>query len=170
MDFPLYRCIKKGRNPLVELRAESAVVDDQYFSALNEHKWFLNKKGYVRRKVNDNGLTVNFAMHSEIMLLAGINRPSVDHTVDHISGSKLDNRLCNLRWATRAQQGVNFSKKNGLPVGVFKRGRKYVAQITSRSSGIHLHLGTFETANLAGEVFARKWAMLFPQLVEYRRA
>lgn len=36
--------------------------------------------------------------------------PSPDMSVDHVSRIKTDNRVCNLRWATRAEQSANQSR------------------------------------------------------------
>lgn len=167
----LFKCIKKGRSPVLEVLSQCATVDVLAFEELNQFKWFVNAKGYVRRKVNQAGATINYSMHAEVMRINGITKPGPDYTVDHINGNKLDNRIENLRWATRVQQGVNtVCKSSGLPRGVTKRGCRYVAQITSRSKSVHLHLGTYGTAQEASEAFERKWSEIHPELIQFRRA
>lgn len=46
------------------------------------------------------------------------NKPSNNHSVDHINRIKYDNRLENLRWATQSEQSVNKDKykRTGRPV------------------------------------------------------
>lgn len=167
----LFRCIKKGRHPVLEILPEQAIVDGNVFDELNQFKWFVNPKGYVRRKVNQGGTTINYAMHSEVMRINEISQPGPDYTVDHIDGHKLDNRLGNLRWATRVQQGVNtIRKSSGLPRGVAKIGNRYVARLTSHSKGLHIHIGTFATPEDAAMAFEAKWAEVHPELIQYRRA
>jgi hypothetical protein len=166
----LFKCVKKGKNPVLELLPISAIVDGNVFDELDQFKWFVNAKGYVRRKVNQSGTTVNYAIHSEVMRINQISQPGPDYTVDHIDGNKLDNRLRNLRWATRVQQLVNtVCKSSGLPRGVTRRGNRYAAQLTSRSKGIHLHIGTFDTPQEASVAFESKWAEVHPELICFRR-
>lgn len=59
--------------------------------------------------------------------------------VDHINGDKLDNRRCNLRVATRAQNGMNRVKPNihtGLMGVVPAKGGAYKASYRTRSGEI----------------------------------
>jgi hypothetical protein len=165
----LFRCLKKGRNPVLEILPERAIVDGSVFDELNQAKWFVNNNGYVRRKVNNGGSTVNYAMHAEVMRINGISQPGPEYTVDHIDGNKLDNRLRNLRWANREQQGVNTVLRRNLPRGVTKRGKKYVAQLTSRTKKVHIYIGTFSTPEDASIAFENVWLAINPELAQFRR-
>lgn len=74
--------------------------------------------------------------------------------IDHVDGNTSDNRWCNLRLATKEQNGCNRGKnKNNTSgyKGVTKKGDKWIAQITIK--GKHKYLGLFETAELAHEFY-----------------
>jgi hypothetical protein len=76
--------------------------------------------------------------------------------VDHISGDRLDNRRCNLRFCTHAENQKNMklssSNKTGYK-GVFlpKRRKQYVASI--RIDGRSFYLGSYGTAEEAAGVY-----------------
>lgn len=75
--------------------------------------------------------------------------------VDHKDGNVRNNRIENLRLATRTQNNANRVKQDFscLPKGVAKVGNKFRARITRNSKTISL--GTFNTAEEAGEAYAR---------------
>ncbi len=77
-----------------------------------------NSAGYVRNGfLNDEGKTNHILAHI-IVAKAFLGEPkSDDLTVDHINRKPADNRLVNLRWATRKQQAVNSDKSNRGPKG-----------------------------------------------------
>lgn len=107
-----------------------AIVDDEDFDLVSRYKWhFLpspnSKDGYAVTKMR---------MHRLI-----INAPP-NMFVDHINGDPLDNRRCNLRLCTNAQnqqntasrggssrhKGVSFNKKSGKWLAAFLfEGRRY---------------------------------------------
>lgn len=79
------------------------------------------------------------------------------HEVDHINGNPLDNRLSNLRLATRAENGRNQktpsdSSSGEIGVSFFKRDGSWQARIST--GGKNIHLGYFPTKEEA--VAARK--------------
>jgi hypothetical protein len=63
--------------------------------------------------------------------------------VDHINRVKSDDKICNLRLATRGQNCANM---NRVMRGVYKRGRKWRAQL-----GVTGHIGTFGSREEAYE-------------------
>lgn len=81
--------------------------------------------------------------------------------IDHINGDRADNRLCNLREVTQAQNVLNcrVRKHNKLGLkGVKKWGTGFAAQI--RKDGVKYHLGRFDTPEEAQAAYARASAEL----------
>lgn len=75
--------------------------------------------------------------------------------VDHIDRDVFNNRIENLRLATRQQNNANKGKVLGtLPKGVIRVGNKYRARIYY--SGANHSLGTFNTSEEAGQAYTAK--------------
>jgi hypothetical protein len=76
--------------------------------------------------------------------------------IDHINRVRTDNRLTNLRDVSHAVNMSNtsrtsVSKRAGLPVGVYLRGKRFAAQKAVR--GRSVYLGVFDTPQQAHEAF-----------------
>lgn len=82
-----------------------------------------------------------------------------DHTIDHANGDKHDNRLCNLREATMAQQLQNQGRP-GLGATYNKQAGKWTAQISVNRR--RTHLGYFDTAEAAEAAYRAAKAELHP--------
>ena len=71
------------------------------------------------------------------------------HTIDHRNGDRMDNRIANLREATRAEQNLNMGPRKsetGLR-GAYRNGPGFAAKIKRR--GVRRHIGQFATAEEA---------------------
>lgn len=77
-----------------------AIVDVADFSRLSKYLWTTDDDLYPHRIKSYDGKKIKIYLHRE---LKGF--PSV--SVDHRNGNRLDNRRCNLRKATDAQQIAN---------------------------------------------------------------
>ena len=100
-------------------QGKSALVDDEDFPVVSQHKWCAHKKkGYIFYAVRRSGKKFVY-LHNQIM--GGLR-------VDHVNGDGLDNRRCNLRFAshpencrnhrihstnTSGQSGISRDKKSG---------------------------------------------------------
>lgn len=111
--------------------------------------------GYIVTSINRK----MYKVHRLIWFWMTGSFPPKGMEIDHINRNKSDNRWCNLRLVTRAQNGWNRmpTGKDGIK-GVRKfRGKKWMATICI--GGIHRHLGTLETseeAKAAYDTEARK--------------
>jgi hypothetical protein len=87
-----------------------------------------------------------------------------EHDIDHINGRRSDNRLVNLRPATRAEnlQNLRIARAYGSSglLGAHRWKGKWRAAIAA--NGIQHHLGTFETPQEAHEAYLRAKAQLHP--------
>jgi hypothetical protein len=83
--------------------------------------------------------------------------------IDHCNGIRNDNRLANLRVATRSQNASNSKKRTDNTSGFRgvhrKRGKKWFAQIGHGYRNIHL--GTFDTAAEAACAYDKAAAELY---------
>lgn len=86
-------------------------------------------RGY-RTKVDGNTKYI----HTLVLELFGPEKPGPDYLVLHINGDNYDNRLENLKWATRSE--VNRNRKDALPVGQrrcdFENEAEYLCANTKR--------------------------------------
>lgn len=89
--------------------------------------------------------------------------------IDHINGNPLDNRKCNLRMVTVAQNNMNsavgINKKSGLPKGVYFRKDKKDKQFTAYLGfmGTRMHLGFFNTAKEAEDAYLKAAEFYYPE-------
>lgn len=124
---------------LIETRrfgVKEVEFDDEDKAILSQFSWHVvfEKKGfYARAHVKHNGKYRCARMHRIIM---GVDGAPVPH-IDHINGNSLDNRRCNLRFATIAENtrnsGPNSKSVTGYKgVSLYKVGSsagKYVVRL-----------------------------------------
>ena len=132
-------------------KGKFAIVDDDDYEALICFKWHCNAAGYsVRRITIGPGKRAMVLMHR---LIAGT--PPGKET-DHINMDKLDNRKCNLRICTPAENKWNLGKRKDnmsgyKGVGWHKGTKKFMARI--RHNNTRMYLGLFPTAKAAHNAY-----------------
>ena len=140
-----------------------AMVDDEDFERLNQHKWCVHQKDGIyyalRHFTKSNGKKTMKFMHREILELG-------DHIpcVDHIDRDGLNNRRNNLRLATNSQNFMNkIAHRNASSAfkGVrwHKRDNVWTAQITLNKK--YVHIGQFRDEMEAARAYDRKAKELF---------
>ena len=78
-------------------RGYKAIVDEEDFERVSQHKWLYIEQGYARTKINRKTMSLHrFIMNA---------RPG--QVVDHRNHDKLDNRRTNLRICTQRQNSMN---------------------------------------------------------------
>jgi hypothetical protein len=126
-----------------------ATVDAADYRRLRQYKWYAYRRGRrIYAVCRTRGKTVY--MHRMIM------RPRKGYLVDHIDGNGLNNRRCNLRVCTAAQNRANSRPCGGVSgyVGVYPKGNKWRAGITHR--GKQYYLGLFDSPVAAAKARDRK--------------
>lgn len=129
-------------------KGKFAIIDDADFESIKMFRWSCTNTGYAARAKRINGKSKYIPMHRVIL-----NAPDgID--IDHINGNRLDNRRCNLRLATRAQNVHNSRMRKDNTSGfkgVYKRYGKFVAKICFNH--IWIWLGLFPTAEEASQAY-----------------
>lgn len=100
----------------------------------------------------------NYYAHRLAWFMAGRGWPA--HTIDHINGDKYDNRLCNLREATHAQNNWNSRGYGRFAKGVCFSAKygKFQAAITANRK--RTFLGYFPTEQEAHAAYCKAAAAL----------
>lgn len=125
-----------ARLPLTNMVDVFALVDRADKTWLRQWTWRLGSKGYAY--TTHNGERV----HLHVMLM----RPRRGVHIDHANRNRLDNRRKNLRRATRSQNLVNATKRDGTQsrfVGVrpSSNGRTWIARVGPGG----IHVGVYPT-------------------------
>lgn len=133
-------------------RGKFAIVNDYSIKILSDYKWYCSTTGYaVTHDIKDKTGKTIVRMHRLLM-----NAPK-GLLVDHINGNKLDNRIANLRLATKQQNSCNSrrykSNTSGIKgVSLVKYSGRWRAYIVINRKQIHL--GIFSTKEEAGVAYA----------------
>ena len=116
-----------------------AIVDAEDADRVLRFSWFLLGKRYVQTHwKGPDGRATSMRLHRFIM-----NAPA-GMDVDHINGNGLDNRKCNLRICTHAQNMMNHRGYSPSGVrGTRKMGNRWHARI--HFEGREIHLGAYAT-------------------------
>ncbi len=130
-----------------------ALVDDEDFIELNKHSWHLNA-GYATRNIRVT--PGRKGKHKSLLLHRVIANTPKDLLTDQINGNKLDNRRCNLRYATKSQNAANTPiRKVGVSgyrgVHLHKRTAKWVANIKIDKKT--KNLGYYASAREAADIY-----------------
>jgi hypothetical protein len=116
-------------------------------------KYAINQ-GYLRVCLSKNNKNKNVVIHR--LVLQAFQPTEEDLECDHINHIKSDNRLCNLRWATKSQN-VRFQKKregcSSQYRGVINTYRKTPWRASCRLNGKIIHIGTFDDEHDAGRAY-----------------
>jgi uncharacterized protein (DUF2249 family) len=134
-------------------RGFKALIDDEDFERVSEHKWQYIEPGYATRSLpKKKGKRGSIKMHRFIL-----NAPK-DMEVDHINFDGLDNRKGNLRLASHAQNGQHTRRRN-LKSGYFgvryyRRGPHHWRVSIKHAAG-YVHVGYFDDPMEAAKAYDR---------------
>lgn len=154
-----------------------ALVDDEDYDRLSEHKWFASKsrtadKFSATRNTpgRPNGEQRKILMHREIT-----NAPK-EKVVDHINGNPLDNRKENLRVCTQQENSWNRGKpknnKSGYKGVTYYKKRDMINELKKpwaahiQSNGKKRYLGYYKTAQEAARAYDQKAIELFGEFAQ----
>lgn len=139
-------------------RGRVTIVDKADYEMLRHLSWHVTAKGYARHCERYLDTSRSVAMHRMIML------PESGQEVDHINGDRLDNRRCNLRLCSRAENGRNRRRQRSSSFrfkGARKDWRRGKWQAYIKDDGIQRHLGCFESETEAARAYDAAAMRLF---------
>lgn len=127
-------------------QVHTVYVDAQDVALVGKYTWCIGKDGYVVTNVSTSTGQTLLPLH-RLLVNPG------ELLVDHINRNKLDNRRCNLRSCTVAQNARNkgvYSNNTSGYTGVVSSRTKYKVQC--RLNGTHTYHGTYTTTHAAAIV------------------
>jgi hypothetical protein len=141
------------------LKETTYIADPDILPLLKEWPWHTDNQRYIRRnRTYTKGVSDFWHMHRVVWEMHYGPIPE-KMTIDHINGNRSDNRLSNLRLASRRDQMVNRQvhregKVSGYSFAKDKKSNPYRACI--RVNGHLFSLGSFATAEEAHEAYLRE--------------
>jgi hypothetical protein len=124
------------------------IIDVDVLDDVNKHKWRLSAYGYVFGTIA--GKCVYLSRYLMEPIPDGME-------IDHINRDTLDNRMSNLRYATKSQNSTNSVYKNTKRFrGVYwvKGKEKWKACI--RHKNVNIHIGYFRSEKAAARAYNEK--------------
>lgn len=129
------------------------LIDDEFEWLIKSRNWYMQRSRKYKDEIYKylaSGRYPTVLFHRVVM---GATRGQI---VDHINGNRLDNRTCNLRICTHAEnirnRKISISNKSGFKgVYALKDCKKFRAEI--KKDGIKYYLGNFDTAKEAHEAY-----------------
>ena len=123
-----------------------------------------NNRGYICICITLDGVSIKHKAHRLAWLYTHGKFPPTE--IDHINQTTCDNRIVNLRLATRSQNVRNTplkkTNKSGFPgISWYKRGNKWQVQISvgGRQQPKRVrHIGYFNDLEMAKAAYARVYA------------
>lgn len=153
-SIPACPCGKEGAMVVLAGRGGNfrALIHAEDVELVAPYRWGLYRGGssgrrlYVHRRWQESGVRHHQSMHQ---LLEGKG-------ADHINGNTLDNRRCNLRAASNAENSRNARKREGCSsrfkgVSRVKNYPRWRADITP--AGTRYFLGYFDSEHAAAEAY-----------------
>lgn len=119
------------------------IVDDDRFEELSRYTWHFNHKGYAYTSISDKDYYKEHkkVKNKNIMMHRLINETPKGMYTDHINGNKHDNRKCNLRTVTAAENNYNKHHSTGKSkyrgVTFDKRAGKWLASVYKGGKQFH---------------------------------
>lgn len=137
-------------------QGQNMIVDEDRFDYFSEWSWHtLNRRGnfYGGRTEKVDGKKIEIYAHDVVL------PPPPNKFVDHINRNPLDNRACNLRLSSNAEnlwnRGAQQNNTSGYKGVTFKKHCKmFAARI--KANGIEHHIGYFKVARDAAVAWNAK--------------
>jgi hypothetical protein len=147
---------------IIDIKGYKVLIDDFLAPIIEARKWHIGDR--KRGIYFATSIRFSDGQWHDVKLHRFIKEAPPNMLVDHRNGNHLDCRLENLRVCTTAQNTQNTpilkTNKTGFRgVSCSVKTGKYVAAITQNKR--RFHLGYFETAEEAAEVFNKKAKELF---------